>query len=274
MAKPEPLTKDLVAQPRLWRLAMRVGEQAVDVAINTPLEDHALIYRHFDLEPGMAPLAAFEDLIYDNPLLLADFDKIDVLIDTPRFTLAPSEIHSDDVRADIMQAIWPDPTLTTLTHDLPTGETLLMAADSGLVSFVRRTFLDARILHPIGVLTTYFSIRSRQGNASKLYCRLRPGAVDMVGLAQGRLVAATSAEAPTPEDMAYFILATAQTFGLSLDADELCLYGQTELREQVTTMLRPMARYVMPIIFPSEIFKAGKDALQAPFELMILPLCE
>lgn len=274
MAKPDTLTKDLVAQPQLWRLAMRVGEQAVDVAINTPLEDHALIYRHFELDSGMEPLAAFEDLIYDNPLLLSDFSKVDVLIDTPRFTLVPTEIGSDEARADIVQAIWPDPALTTLAQPLPTGETLLMAVDSGLVSFLRRTFLEGRILHPIGVLATYFSARSQQGNASKLFCRLRPGAVDMVGLAQGRLVAATSAEAPTSEDMAYFILATAQTCGLSLDADELCLYGQAELRERVTPLLRPLARYVMPVIFPSEIFKAGKDALHAPFELMILPLCE
>lgn len=274
MAKPDALTKDLVASPEHWRLAIRVGQQSVDVAINTPLEDHALIYRHFSLPQGMEPLAAFEDLIYDNPLLLADFGKVDVLIDTPRFTLVPSEIRGEDTRADIVQAIWPDPSLAVLAQELPLGETLLMAAPAGLLSFVRRTFLDGRVLHPIGVLATYFALRSQQGNASKLYCRLRPGAVDMVGIVQGKLAVATSAESPTPEDMAYFILATAQTIGLSLDADELCLYGHAELREQVAPLLRQFARYVMPVIFPSEIFKAGKDALQAPFELMILPLCE
>lgn len=274
MAKPDTLTKDLVAHPQLWRLGMRVSRQAVDVAINTPLEDHALIYRHFDLAPGMEPLAAFEDLIYDNPLLLADFGKVDVLIDTPRFTLVPSEIRSEDMRADIVQAIWPDPDVATLAQELPTGETLLMAVPSGLLSFVRRTFLEGRILHPIGVLATYFAAGSQHGTASKLYCRLRPGAVDMLGFTHGRLTVATTAEAPTVDDMAYFILATAQTYGLNLDTDEICLCGNPELREQVTPMLRQFARYVMPVIFPSEIFKAGKDALRAPFELMILPLCE
>lgn len=274
MSRPDALTKDLVASPEHWRLAIRVGEQAVDVAINTPLEDHALIYRHFDLPQGIDPLAAFEDLIYDNPLLLADFGKVDVLIDTPRFTLVPSEIKSDELRADIMQAIWPDPALTVLAEELPMGETLLMAVPAGLASFVRRTFLDGRISHPVGALAKYFALRSSQGNASKLYCRLRPDAVDMVGIAQGKLAVATTAEAPTPEDMAYFILATAQTAGLDLEADELCLYGSAELREQVAPLLRSMTRYVMPVIFPSEIFKAGSDALRAPFELMILPLCE
>lgn len=274
MAKPDTLTKDLVAQPQLWRLAIRVGEQSVDVAINTPLEDHALIYRHFDLTAGLDPLTAFEDLIYDNPLLLADFGKVDVLIDTPRFTLVPSDISSEDTRAEIVQSIWPDPALAIVEQALPTGETLLMAPEAGLLSFVRRTFVEGRILHPIGVLATYFAAHAGQSNAGKLYCRLRPGAVDMVGVAGGRLVAATSSEATVADDMAYFILATAQACGLSLDSDELCLYGDAELREQVAPLLRPLARYVMPVIFPSEIFKAGSDALQAPFELMILPLCE
>lgn len=274
MTAPDTLTKDLVAQPQLWRLGLRVSRQAVDVVINTPLEDHALIYRHFVLAPGMEPLAAFEDLIYDNPLLLADFGKVDVLIDTPRFTLVPSEISSEEARAEIVQSIWPDPELAPLAQELPTGETLLMAVPSGLLSFVRRTFPEGRIHHSIGVLASYFSGCSQHGTGSKLYCRLRPGAVDMIGMTHGRLALATTAEAPTVDDMAYFILAAAQTYGLNLDADEICLCGNPELREQVTPMLRQIAHYVMPVIFPSEIFKAGKDALLAPFELMILPLCE
>ena len=30
----------------------------------------------------------------------------------------------------------------------------------------------------------------------------------------------------------------------------------------------------MPLIFPSDIFKLGRDALRAPFELIALPLID
>jgi hypothetical protein len=50
--------------------------------------------------------------------------------------------------------------------------------------------------------------------------------------------------------------------------------GDVALREQIMPELRRFVNYVMPVIFPSTMFRAGKEALNAPFELILLPLCE
>lgn len=268
------LTKDMIDNASLWRLSLEVDKEKVEVAINTPIEDHALIYRTLNLDASLSTLAAFEETIYDNPLLLADFSKVDVLIDTPRFTIVPSEITDEEVREDIMRAVWPDPDYAVIANALPTGDTLLCAVEEGMAAFVRRTFLDSEILHPMSVLVRYFSRISGLGNSSKLYCRLRKGCVDVIGFSKGKLSVASSIEAKSTADIVYYILATAQTAGLNFDNDEIFIYGDASLRDEVMEKLRDFARYVMPVIFPSQLFRSGKDALKVPFELIILPLCE
>lgn len=268
------LTKDMIDNPSLWRLSLEVDKEKVEVAINTPIEDHALIYRTLALDASMSTLSAFEDAIYDNPLLLADFKKVDVLVDTPRFTIVPSEITDEEVREEIIRAVWPDPGYVVVANSLPTGDTLLCAVEEGMAAFVHRTFLDSEILHPMSVLVRYFSRISGLGNTSKLYCRLRKGYVDVIGFSKGKLCVATSIEADSIADIVYYILATAQTAGMNLDNDEIFIYGNSAQRDAAMEKLRDFARYVMPVIFPSQLFKSGKDALKVPFELIILPLCE
>ena len=60
----------------------------------------------------------------------------------------------------------------------------------------------------------------------------------------------------------------------SLDplTDSILLSGDRDLREQLNQMLRAYHARVMPVIFPPEMFKAGREAMSAPFDLIVAPL--
>ncbi|MCD8387047.1 MAG: DUF3822 family protein [Bacteroidales bacterium] len=279
MAATDSLTKDTIATPQLWRLSMLLNKEQVEVVLNSSMEDHALIHRLLPLDQGMSPLAAFEDLIYENPLLLSDFKQVDLLIDTPCYTFLPTDMATEEAQQAALEALWPDAGFTPVANALPElGETLVMGVDKGLLAFVRRTFLDTEPLHPIAALAKYFYPLSHQGNTSKLYAHLRPDAIDVVVIGNSgprgssQLRVACSYQTPTADDAAYYILAAAKTAGLSLQHDELRLCGDQQMREEVAPKLRQAASYVMPVIFPSEIFRAGREAIDAPFPLTILPL--
>lgn len=281
MANPDSLTKDLIDVPSQWRLAMMLTENALEVVINSPIQDNALIYRSLPLDKGMNTLDAFEDLIYDNPLLLADFNKVDLLIDNSYFTFLPTELANQQAMDDSIQALWPEIELTPLPNKINgTSDTLVMGINPAILSFVQRTFLDTEPLHPISVLANYFLPLSRQGNTAKLYAHLGADKVDVIvidyfknNLADSSpLRLATSFSAASPEDAAYFILAAAKQSELNLSADEIRLSGNPQRREEVSAILRQVATYVMPVIFPSEIFRSGKEAIDAPFPLILLPL--
>lgn len=262
-------------------MSIEVHEGFVDVVMYSPYEENSLIYERLELDSALSPLAAFEELIYENPLLLSDFRKVDVVIDTPKFTFLPSECVDDDVCSQAVDALWPGANLTARAIAIEgTRDTLVMGIGHGMAAFLSRTFLDAVPTHPIAALAKYFRHISVQGNTGKIYARLGCDAVDVIAFSPtaqadvSPLRIACTYPVAAVDDAVYFILASAKNAGFDLDRDEILLCGDSKIREEAAPKLRAFAKYVMPVIFPSEIFKAGKAALNAPFELVILPLCE
>lgn len=266
----------------MWRLSLEVHPAFVDVVMYSLVEENSLIYERIPLDSALAPVAAFEEFVYENPLLLSDFRKVDIIIDTPRYTFLPAACATDDVCEAAISALWSQAALAARSIPISgTPDALVMGIDPGLAAFISRTFLDTVPSHPMAVLAKYFRRISAQGNTGKLYARLGEDRVDVIAFSPAEAMAgasplrvACSYPAPTPDDAVYFMLASAKQAGFDLAADEIMLCGDPKVREAVAPKLRAFARYVMPVIFPSEIFKAGKAALKAPFQLVILPLCE
>lgn len=248
---------------------MAIRDDSVDVALICAAQDHSLIYHNIPFDKSMPPLTAFEELIYENPVLLSEFAAVNVVIDTQRFMLIPAEIDSADARIDMMRAIWPDAALQIVDLELPELSTrLLMAVEDGLLAFVGRTFLDARITHPIAALAEYFAPNAADGS-NKIFVRLDADRADVIAFANGELRIANAFATPTAADATYYILAAAQSAGFSIADDEIFLCGDQKAREEVSPLLREFARFVMPLVVSSEITKAGKEALDVPFDLLV-----
>ena len=72
-------------------------------------------------------------------------------------------------------------------------------------------------------------------------------------------------------DAVYYILASREALRLP-DTDEILIAGDRMLRAEITPVLRRYVRYVMPAIFPSVMFRAGKASLSAPLEMILAPI--
>jgi len=63
--------------------------------------------------------------------------------------------------------------------------------------------------------------------------------------------------------------------GWTSSTDEMQLTGSREVRAQMSPLLRRYVKYVMPAIYPAEAMRLGRNAMQAPLELILLALlCE
>lgn len=270
------LSKEMIADPRLWRLSIKIGENAMEVVLHSSVEENSLIYRRIGFDQAAAsPLKAIEDIIYDNTLLLCDFGKTDCIISTDRFTLLPGDFTSDVLQQKIAATMWHDDSLHIISNDLADcNAILLMAIDDGTANFLTRTFNNPALLHPLTPLCRYFCHKSRLGNTGKMYVHFRDCTLDILSFGRDGLKIANTYRFADSNDAVYYILATAKTTGFSSAEDELLLSGSPSTREEVTPILRKYISYVMPVIFPSAMFKAGKESLNAPFETIVLPLCE
>lgn len=272
------LDRELIERPEQWRLALQSGPRGLEVVAHSPMEDNSLLWRRIAPsgdESDRRELRALEEAVYDNPLLLADFGRVQCLIDTPFVVIAPADAAAlDDADRDtLMRAANPDFEGVTFVNTLPASNASIVAGiDRETLGFLRRTFFNVDIQHHLTPLCRYFLNLARRTNAPRLYANLRPGSLDVVATERDRLLMANTFAFATPDDAVYYILACRKL--LDMEQAEMYLAGDAAVREQVAPILRRFIPAVMPVIFPSTMFRAGKDALGAPFELIILPLCE
>ncbi len=276
MQQDKRLDKELISNPRLWRLALRIDSKNLHVVLFCSVEDNSLIYREIPLDVTASSLQkATEEAIYDNPLLLSDFARVDCVVETNKFTLIPSEIDDADLKERIFKETFPSFDGTIIENNLNELKTnILMGIDEDLVNFLRRTFNNPAILHHLTPLCTYFHRKSRLGNSGKMYAYLKKDSLDIITFGKDSLLLANTFSFSQPVDAIYYILACREMLHLDAGSDELLIAGDNTLREAITPTLREYLAYVMPVIFPSAMFKAGKESLNAPFDLIVLPLCE
>ncbi len=270
------LNKDLISDPCLWRLALRICEKKLHIVLFCSVEDNSLIYREIDLNPAAQSLhKVLEEIIYDNPLLLSDFARVDCVIETNKFTIIPYEIDNVDIQEKIFNKTFPNfegKIIECGISELKT--TILMGLPDDLLNFLRRTFNNPKIVHNLVPLCVYFHRKSRLGNAGKMYAYIHDNHLDLLSFGRDSLSFANSFEFREPIDTVYYIFACRQMLNLDAGSDEMLIAGDNAMREAITPTLREYLAYVMPVIFPAAMLKTGKEAMNAPFDLIVLPLCE
>lgn len=269
-----------IERPQLWRLAMQIDSESIRSVIWSTVEDSSL--RHFALPLDVTlPLhKAVEEAVYATPLLLSDFGGVDIVVRTRSFTLAPACFEGDLQRKIMEYCRIDNDAHTYYVQDIAGADTsVLWTLDDKTAGFISRTFRNPAIHCHICPLVRFFSRQSLLGNRGKLYAHLHGTGenrqVDIVAFNRfGRLSIAATHSTPTVEDILYYILAGARMAELDLKEDEILLCGNSATRDAIMPRLRAYAAFVMPMIFPSAALRNGRKALEAPFPLILLPLCE
>lgn len=278
----ENLSATTIANPRLWRLGMLLDMEAgmLTVAATSTVGEEAMLCRRIALAQGVEPIRALEDAVYDNPMLLADFDRTTILLRTPRYAVVPAELAADADSLDAAASLlWTAPDAPMRVMAAPAAGTdaaVMLACDADVASFLGRTFADARVCHALVPEIAYFASKApRSGNAPKLFAVADgDGGVDLMAFDGSRLLGATSyAACAATADMAYYAAAAAQVCGVAGPELQFYVAGPPAARDALAGALREFAPHVMPWVFPSGLFADGV-AVDTPFPLIILPLCE
>ena len=282
-----PDTTPAIENPRLYRLALQVDTDALRAVVWSTVEDSTMLTFSIPLDPTLSGHKALEEAIYAAPVLLSDFAGVDIVIHTQAYMVVSADLDEDTLR------IAADYCRLTLSDDAPaSGDAIIhrdnirsigldvawaIAADTD--RFLARTFRNPKIHSHIALLMRYFGRKSILGNSGKVYAHFSgqgtSGSIDVIAFGtNGRLTCAFTHPAQAPTDSLYYIMAAMKYAGLDPRTDEVLLCGDAATRDIMMPLLRRYAAYVMPVIFPSAALRAGREAFNAPFPLVILPLCE
>lgn len=271
---PQRLERDFIADTSACQLLLRISADELYVMIYNPHVDNSLITASIPLADTL--LNCLEEAVYDNPLLLRDFARVDVMFDSSAYMLLPTSVAEEDVIGLLSTAL-PDAPKNVIEDTLTPSIKLAYCLDAALEGFVRRTFFNARLHHRLTPLIQYFT-RGLKRNATRIYVNIKAASIDIVAVDHSQLLLANTFNKATVEDAVYYIISVRDMlFHQQLsrgETVEIVLAGASALRAAIAPLLGRYAPPVSPVIFPSAMFHAGGAAMDAPFELTVTSLCE
>lgn len=261
------------------RLSFVVGEKSLDLMTYSPIADDSLKTRHIDYEQDApSARAALESIVYDTPGMLDEYTRVDCLIDTRRqVVISADDADSADARATrLLTMLYPADIdrLSIITHRLSPQAWLAMAMDKDTEGFLRRTFENITINHRLTPLCLYLGHRTRFGNSGRLHIHLHDSRLDILAFQAASPIMVNTLAADDDDDALFYTLAAAQAIKFDPTCDRLYISGDSTRRESLAEKLTARLAHPMPLIYPSEMLRAGRLSLNAPLELITLPLCE
>lgn len=272
------IDKELIQNPQLWQLVAEISPTELSAMAFCPFEEGAL-QRMAVLLKGSTPaesLQALESAVYDNPGLLVDFGSTTVLWRTCRFALMPGFVTDGAVAAEVLRREFPadssDPAYEQMCDRWPGLDVRLeYEVPEQTANFIRRTFVNPAMHHALSPQALWFGHRHSGRTRGKTLVNLGADTMDVVVLGDRTPLLANTFHCPDNADAAYFILAIRQSLALR-QTDEIIIAGDSRRRAALTPVLRRYVSYVMPAIFPAELFRAGRGILSCPFETAITPV--
>lgn len=277
------LDKDAISQPELWKLALTVRESRLDVALFPPVTRQEMIWRAYPFDNAAAGrLKAIEDVIYDNTLLLSDFKSVDCIIDNTPELLLPAALpdaqlagcYDRSIASAKQDATDPFDIETFATGDPDCRVALCQAPE--IKAFFTRTFYNVRFDSRLAALCRYFIIhRSRQHDGPEINVILLDNRLTLIATDNDRLLMANNFTFIKDIDAAYYILASIS--GLGLNRETVAVHISPATNEGNGSVHDILSRFLPntgPIPFPMLRYRASRQTLHAPFELITRPICE
>lgn len=269
-----------IAHPEVWRLALRLSDRRLAYALYSRVEDRSLAYGTLEYRDAVEQyVRELEATVYDHAFLLQQYERTDVLIESLHFLLVPDEFSCGgnvDECGRYFRFIYPHSRCAVLAdHIEEAGVSVVYGVDNDVEGFVRRTFGGLHVMHFMTPIIRYFLSKEKEGNqAGKMFVYLAEGMVEVVGMRDGRLVLANCFPFRTADDALYYVLNAWQQCGMDAHRHEMYVTGDKGLRKLLLPELRKYIATVVQTIFPAPLLRMGKEAMSAPFDLIILPLCE
>lgn len=265
--KASRLTPDLApADLTRWHLTLLVSPAALSALILGPKgPDRAVIAYSEPLTDSS--LETLENAIYDNPLLLSDFEQVRILISTSQRIIVPDTIPAE-MDEEIVRTMLPDSEgpRRLISASGPDGGRIVAALDSETLSFIRRSFPDAKItLAMAALIEAVAAMRPADGPVN--VALTEPGELSVICFdAEGRLSFANRFEVDGASDCAYFILAA-----LGPEAESLSIGGDPDLRNETLEQLRVAAPRFQPtpLFLAPEIAELRRHADNIPLTLFL-----
>lgn len=267
-----------IDKTHLWTLSLFIDEGSISIMLHNDKVADSLVCRRIGLPKYSSPeeyLRALENAIYDNPVLLSDFKRVNVCVDSRKFIFLPPGYGTDEEARRAFDVAFPDADgdfVVSRGYNCRTDVAFMLPR--GVYRFLMRTFSNVPVRLHLEVLCSYFRGQTNISTINKEAVYIRDGGnvIDVCTFRQGRLQMANTFVCRSSDDVIFYILAIWNNMGFDVYSDEIQITGDRQVRANVIPRLREYVTYVVPVMMPSAAMRIASDAAKAPFNLIALAI--
>ncbi|MCB0397329.1 MAG: DUF3822 family protein [Flavobacteriales bacterium] len=188
-----------------------------------------------------------------------------VLYATPKFTLIPKGIYSEDASRDVLAFNHPlSEEDSVMAHPCPLAQAVLLyAIPRSHKTWLTDTFKGIHISHPMVVLIESMLKRYRNQDSPRLLLHVHEGHADVLVTKGAGLQLANTFVTNVPEDVLYYVLFTMEQLELNPENTQVGLAGDIHRDSPLYELL---SRYL-----PQTVFEESSDQLKLGDALRSIP---
>lgn len=262
-----------------FTLSMRLSTEQFAFSIFNPLNEEPMVYLLREVDKDLSMPANVKQLLRTNSFLNHPFSRVNVIMDTNRYTLVPFELFEDEQATSLFYS--------NLSHNdteteevkyniLPkTNAVVLFGMDKLIDQLLSDEYSNLHFFCQMSPLTEYFTNKSFAGNTRKLYAYIKETSIDLFCINRGKLLLINSFRCRSTEDVLYYLLFAWKQMKFDQEHDELNLVGNIHDKQTITDRLQQFINQIYFINPKSELANlGGNSSNEVPFDLQTLKLCE
>ena len=246
-------------------LSIRLSADGFSFFIHHPQNEN-VSHTSYSVNSSYSMTANVKKMLATTEVLGYSYQTVNILVDTPRFTLVPFDLFEDEQTEEFFHLNFPKKENETILCNIlgKNNVALLFGIDKHTHQLLAEQFPKARIFACISPLMEYFHTRSRENDTKNLYVHFHADKMDIFAFDKGKLLLINSFQCKHTPDKVYYMLYIWQQLGFSQEKDQLWLAGNIEAEEELMTELNKFIRNV-------KIY-SKKENLS--FDIQTLMICE
>ncbi len=258
-------------------LSIRISTDGLSFCVYSPAESPRYTYKTYAVNPLVSMAANVKAALMGEPMLKAQYKRVNVLITTSLFTSVPSFAFDRDKTGEMFQFVFPKAQHCHVSYNVlrRSGVALVFGLDKNIYQLLLDDFPRARFYASASTLVEFFSEKSLIGTGRKMYVYLHDKEMTLYCFDQGRVLFVNSYPVRGVNDCQFYILGVWQQLGFSQLDDTLCVVDDQAASKQLVEKIRNFVKNAS-LIDRSEDFRLavsanGKDLI--PYDLQTLLVC-
>ena len=253
------------SKSKQYTLSIRLSADGFSFTIHHP-QSEDINFITYPTNPSYSMTANIKKMLAVTEELKYTYQTINILVDTPRFTLVPFDIFEDEQTETFFHLNFPPKENETILCNIlgKSNVAILFGMDKHAHQLLAEQMPNARIYACASPLLEYFTPKSRDEKKRILFAHIHSNKMEILAFDKGKLLITNSFSCKQTSDKVYYLLYIWQQLGFNQAKDHLWLAGYTDSQEELITELTRFIRKIKPCP-PKELI---------PYEIQTLIACE